>query len=67
MLESITSLLTGGINGTLSNEDALSLQKWADSRDMGMELQFTRTKDGLQLATDQAIKLVAEMRKVDAL
>lgn len=65
LLKSYASLISGGIKGSLSQTDASSLQNFASS--VGMELDFTRTKNGLKISTDQAGKLYQELKKIDSI
>ena len=78
MLSNVTSLITGGIEGNLSNADAYSLNNWyrqqqasalgVDINDESVkDLQFTKTADGLKLANFEAIKLYNTIKNVDAL
>ena len=64
-LESIISLIKGGISGTLSNVQALDLQNWATER--GITLQFTETAEGLQLTAESMALVYDEMRQIDSL
>jgi len=50
-ISNLTTLIKNGIGGSLSNVNAQELQAWADSLDTGLELQFTRTANGLKLST----------------
>lgn len=65
LLSEITSLITGGIGGSLSNVDAQKLSSWA--QEQGVSVDFTQTVDGLKLSTESAKDLYAVMQQVDAL
>ena len=67
MLSEIASLLSDGIGGSLNNEGAQKLSTWAAEYFPEMNLQFNQTKEGLQLATNQAVVLVNKMRDLDAI
>lgn len=64
MLAKITSLIKGGISGSLNNTDAVSLQNWASQNGIG-QLDFTKTADGLRLSEQSAIALYNALNKVD--
>lgn len=66
LLAQITSLIQGGIKGTLSHVDAQQLQSWADLHQLG-ELDFTETAEGLKLSQQSAIQLYNALNKVDKL
>ena len=63
--DNIVNLIKNGISGNLSNVDAQHLQSWADQ--FNIDLNFTRTTEGLKLSTEEALKLYNELKKVDAL
>lgn len=64
-IKSYADLISGGIEGSLNNEQAERLQDWANKNGVG-ELNFTQTADGLKVATDQAFKLVNALKQVDS-
>lgn len=63
LLKSYASLISGGIQGSLSQTDAANLKGFAKNS-LGVDIDFTRTKNGLKLSTDQAGKLYQELKKV---
>lgn len=65
LLKSYASLISGGIQGSLSQTDAANLKGFASG--LGVDLDFTRTKNGLKISTDQAGKLYQELKKVDSI
>ena len=65
-IKGYADLISGGIEGSLSNVQAEQLQDWASTNGIG-KLNFTETADGLKVATDQAFELVAALRQVDAM
>ena len=64
MLSSITNLLSSGISGKLSNEQAQELQSWAGQK--GIQLDFSRTADGLRISNEEAYKLYKVINEIDA-
>lgn len=66
LLKSYASLISGGIQGSLSQTDAANLKGFAKNS-LGVDIDFTRTKNGLKLSTDQAGKLYQELKKVDGI
>lgn len=65
-IKGYADLISGGIEGSLSNEGAQQLQQWASANGIG-KLNFIETADGLKVATDQAFELVAALRQVDSM
>lgn len=65
MLSNIVSLLGNGLSGNLSNADAQTLSSWASQH--GVELNFTKTAEGLRISNEQAYQLYQEISKIDAL
>ena len=65
-IKSYADLISGGIEGSLNNEQAERLQDWANKNGVG-ELNFTQTADGLKVATNQAFKLVEALKNVDSM
>ena len=65
-IKGYADLISGGIEGSLSNVQAEELQDWATANGIG-QLDFTETKDGLKVATDQAFELVAALQQVDSM
>lgn len=65
-IKGYADLISGGVEGSLSNEGAQQLQQWASVNGIG-KLNFTETADGLKVATDQAFELVAALRQVDSI
>ena len=63
---SIINLIKNGINGSLSNVDALNLQDWASEHGLG-KLQFTQTAEGLKLTADSLVDVYTAMKEVDAI
>ena len=69
LLKTYTSLISNGISGSLSRSDATQLRSFAQSN-LNVELydnDFTRTKDGLKLSNDAAMRLYASLRNIDAI
>lgn len=70
ILSNITELIGNGISGNLSNESANTLNTWAKQQGLiqeGQSLNFIRTKEGLKLSTEEAIKLYNAMSQIDDL
>ena len=65
-IKSYADLISGGIEGSLTNIQAEQLQDWANKNGVG-QLDFTPTEKGLKVATAQAQKLVAALKKVDSI
>lgn len=65
-IKSYADLISGGIEGSLTNTQAEQLQDWANKNGVG-QLDFTPTEKGLKVATDQAQKLVAALKNVDSI
>ena len=65
-IKSYADLISGGIEGTLTNTQAEQLQDWANKNGVG-QLDFTPTEKGLKVATAQAQKLVAALKNVDSI
>lgn len=66
MLQQITSLIQGGIKGSLSNVDVVKLQNWATQSGLG-KLDFQKTADGLKLSEKSAIQLYNKLKDIDGL
>ena len=66
VLKSYADLISGAVEGSLSNEGAQQLSQWSESLGLG-KLNFQETTQGLKLATDQAYRLYQEISKIDAL
>ena len=66
VLKSYADLISGAIEGSLSDEGAQQLSQWSESLGLG-KLNFQETTQGLKLATDQAYRLYQEISKIDAL
>lgn len=65
-IKGYADLISGGVEGSLSNVQAEELQSWADQLGIG-KLDFTPTADGLKIATNQAIQLSQELSKIDGI
>ena len=63
LLESLTDLLSKGLEGSLSNTEALDFSKMVSSRYGIDEIGFTETEKGLKLSADSAEKLAQELYK----
>lgn len=63
LLTNITNSIKNGISGTLSNKDATALQQFAGKR--GINLDFTKTANGLKLSTKSAMQLYLTMKDID--
>lgn len=63
-LQTITDLISKGIKGSLSGEEANQLKNLAHS-EFGIDLNFQKTKDGLRLAQNEAIALYTKLKDVD--
>lgn len=66
VLKSFTSAIASGIEGSLSNADAQSLQVTAKNL-LGIDLDFTKTATGLKISSDAAISLYTALQKVDTI
>ena len=66
VLKSFTSAIASGIEGSLSNADAQSLQVTAKNL-LGIDLDFTKTATGLKISSDAAISLYTTLQKVDTI
>ena len=65
MLDNIVNLIKNGITGSLSNADANTLQQWADQ--FNIDLDFTKTAEGLKLSEQSAIALYNKLKDVDSI
>ena len=65
MLDNIINLIKNGITGSLSNTDANTLQQWADQ--FNIDLDFTKTAEGLKLSQESAIKLYNALEQTDSI
>ena len=65
-IKGYADLISGAISGSLSNTQAEQLQDWASTNGIG-KLNFTKTADGLKVATDQAFELVGALQQVDSI
>ena len=65
-IKGYADLISGAISGSLSDVQAEQLQDWASTNGIG-KLNFTKTADGLKVATNQAFELVAALRQVDSM
>ena len=63
-IKGYADLIKGAIKGSLTNVQAEQLQDWATQVGIG-QLDFTPTKEGLKVATDQAMQLYQELSKID--
>jgi len=71
-LSTIAELINKGIKGTLSNVEALDLQKWGIEHGFvdangKSTLTFTETVDGLKLSEKAAIALYAKLKDIDSI
>jgi len=67
VLQSYVDAISKGISGKLSNSDAFNLQQMVDSLDMNVNLEFTKTAEGMKLTKQSAIELYQELQKIDSL
>lgn len=67
LISDITSLISSGIEGTLSNSDALKLSKWASNNGVSLDLSkdLKKTEKGLKLSEKAAFKLYLVMKNID--
>lgn len=65
VLQSYVDMIRNGIAGTLSNVDMQKLVAWGDSQ--GINVQYTRTTEGLKLTTKSATELYTALKAVDSL
>jgi hypothetical protein len=65
LYEDIAKEINKGINGTLTNVEAAALK--IDAKQMfGIDLDFTKTAQGLKLSSDNAISLYNALSKTDS-
>ena len=64
-LKSYSDAISNAINGTASNVEIQKISDWANS--LGIQIDFTKTVDGLKLSQESATKLYNELKKVDYL
>lgn len=67
LLETYINLFKNGISGSLSSADASKLQSWASTLNPGLNLDFTKTAEGLKLSNQSAIDLYQSLKSIDAL
>ncbi len=67
LLETYINLFKNGIFGSLSSADAGKLQSWASTLNPGLNLDFTKTAEGLKLSNQSAIDLYQSLKSIDAL
>lgn len=65
VLKNYAELIQNGIKGTLTNVQADELKGLG--KQLGVEVDFTKTKDGLKATQQSAIQLYNELKKIDAL
>lgn len=65
VLKNYAELIQNGIKGTLSNVQADELKGLG--KQLGVEVDFTKTKEGLKATQQSAIQLYNELKKIDAL
>jgi len=65
VLKNYAELIQNGIKGTLTNLQADELKGLG--KQLGVEVDFTKTKDGLKATQQSAIQLYNELKKIDAL
>ena len=66
LFTNITSLISSGISGSLSNEGFAQLSEWASTQGIA-SLDFVETADGLKLAQHSAIELYNALKDIDSL
>lgn len=65
LLQEIANIISNGISGKLSNVEAGKLTDWASER--GIDVDYTRTAEGLQLTAESAAQVYEEMKNIDPL
>ena len=65
VLKNYAELIQNGIKGTLSNVQADELKGLG--KQLGVEVDFTKAKEGLKATQQSAIQLYNELKKIDAL
>ena len=64
-LKSYSDAISNAIKGTATNVEIQKISDWAES--LNIQIDFTKTVDGLKLSQESAIKLYNELKKVDYL
>lgn len=67
VLSSYADAISKGINGKLTNAEALDLQNMTNGLGIDMNLDFTQTAEGLKLSQQAAIGLYQELQKIDSI
>ena len=67
VLSSYADAIGKGINGKLTNAEALDLQNMTNGLGIDMNLDFTQTAEGLKLSQQAAIGLYQELQKIDSI